>query len=400
MNFSFDDQQLEFRSQLRSVLDRECTPAALRAAFDRAASGALPDRARWGRLAEMGVVGMTAPEARGGLGLGLVDLIGLLEEAGRAGLPEPLSETTAVVVPLLVRLSEGGANAVASGSRPDASAKAGHADGQPDRIFDRILDRIVVGELIATVVTDPAAGVWVDGADLMVVAQPERVLLGFAADVRTTRVGCLDATRRLGTVDTPLVASDWTVLAEGPTAEAAFADVELAGCVSAASVLLGVADRLIELACDHARNRHQFGAPIGSFQAVKHLIANAYVALEMARPVVYAAACELDSAGAGGYEAPTVAGASSSVQNRRLAHDDGALSDDGAVARSCSMAKAVASEAALKAAAAALQVHGAIGYTWEHDLHFWMKRAWFLAASWGDARTHYAKVLESLIQTA
>jgi alkylation response protein AidB-like acyl-CoA dehydrogenase len=122
---------------------------------------------------------------------------------------------------------------------------------------------------------------------------------------------------------------------------------------------------LIVMACDHARDRQQFGRPIGSFQAVKHQLADAFVHLEMARPVVYAAAWAIDEE-------------SSSLE------------------RDCSMAKAVASEAALGAARVALQVHGAIGYTWEHDLHFWMKRAWVLASSWGDPGFHFANVLATL----
>ena len=85
MRFAFDEQQLEFRSQLRGFLERECTAADVRAAFDAACSGSRPQgRKRWEQLAAMGVVGLAVPESEGGLGLGAVDLVGLLEEAGRA----------------------------------------------------------------------------------------------------------------------------------------------------------------------------------------------------------------------------------------------------------------------------------------------------------------------------
>jgi alkylation response protein AidB-like acyl-CoA dehydrogenase len=132
------------------------------------------------------------------------------------------------------------------------------------------------------------------------------------------------------------------------------------------AVLLGVADRLVTMTAGYALERSQFGHPIGSFQAVKHHLANALVRLEFARPAVYQAAWSLDNG-------------------------------DPDADRHCSMAKALASDAATGAARTALQVHGAIGYTWEHDVHLWMKRAWSLAAAWGDAGFHRALVLESLL---
>ena len=132
------------------------------------------------------------------------------------------------------------------------------------------------------------------------------------------------------------------------------------------AVLVGVADRLVTMAAQYAEDRMQFGKPIGSFQAVKHHLADALVRVEFARPVVYRAAWSL----------------SEGEPDARL---------------HASMAKALASDAAALAARTALQVHGAIGYTWEHDLHLWMKRAWSLAADWGDAAAHRARVLESLL---
>jgi alkylation response protein AidB-like acyl-CoA dehydrogenase len=136
--------------------------------------------------------------------------------------------------------------------------------------------------------------------------------------------------------------------------------------MASGAVLLGVADRLITMTAAYALDRIQFGVPIGSFQAVKHHLANALIGLEFARPAVYRAAYSLDQ---GDPEAGCHA----------------------------SMAKALASDAATAAARIALQVHGAIGYTWEHDLHLWMKPAWSLAAAWGDARHHRARVLGLLL---
>jgi alkylation response protein AidB-like acyl-CoA dehydrogenase len=136
--------------------------------------------------------------------------------------------------------------------------------------------------------------------------------------------------------------------------------------VATAAELLGLSERMITMAADYAKERHQFGRPIGGFQAVKHLLAGAQVKLEFARPLVYGAAWALDE------DVPTASRASST-------------------------AKAYASDAATEAARVALQVHGAIGYTWECDLHLFLKRAWALSEAWGSAADHRAAVLASLV---
>ncbi len=338
MHFAFDEHQLEFRSQLRALCEKLCTPADLRVSWDSEHGWS---EERWRALAELGVTGLTAPGEQGGLGLGLVDLVLVLEEAGRAGLPEPLLDTVAVAVPLLA-------------GAPSDAARDVSAEWLP---------RVTVGEC-ALGVADPvrplvvAAGtglhlVWRDGALLAVPAD--------AAPTRERR--SIDGARHLWELEEP--GAEATVLAEGEAADALARSAAGRGAVSAAAVLLGVADRLISMAAGYAKERVQFGRAIGSFQAVKHHLADALVRLEFARPVVYRAAWSLD-------EAELTAG------------------------RDASMAKAMASDAASLAARVALQVHGAIGYTWEHDLHLWMKRAWALAAAWGDAGWHRARVLEQL----
>jgi hypothetical protein len=126
---------------------------------------------------------------------------------------------------------------------------------------------------------------------------------------------------------------------------------------------------MIEMAVQYAADRQQFGRPIGAFQAIKHQLANALLAVEFARPLVYNAAWSLS-------------------QN----------ADDSS--REVSMAKASASDAAVLAGHVALQVHGALGYTWEHDLHMWMKRAWVLSNAWGGASWHHDRVADSLFGRA
>jgi alkylation response protein AidB-like acyl-CoA dehydrogenase len=123
---------------------------------------------------------------------------------------------------------------------------------------------------------------------------------------------------------------------------------------------------MIDMAADYARQREQFGKPIGSFQAVKHLLADALLKVEFARPAVYAAAWEVTT----------------SHHNAR---------------RSVSMAKTFASDAAYRTTRSTMQVHGGIGYTWEADLQLWMKKAWALQRSYGDATFHRRRAAGAIL---
>ncbi|MHB8669867.1 MAG: acyl-CoA dehydrogenase family protein, partial [Acidimicrobiales bacterium] len=200
-------------------------------------------------------------------------------------------------------------------------------------------------------------------ADLLLLQWGDEVHAVAPDAVALTRQPSIDGARRLFTVSWQR--SDSTRLAEGARARAALDAAFDRAALASAAQLLGLADRLVALAAAHARQRHQFGRPIGSFQAVKHLLADALLALEFARPCTYRAAFS-------------------------IAHED----PDRAV--HVSMAKAYASDAASLAARVALQVHGAIGYTWEHDLHLYMKKAWALASAWGDSSWHRRRVAEAL----
>jgi alkylation response protein AidB-like acyl-CoA dehydrogenase len=349
VHFAFSDQQLEFRDAVRQVLAKECTTDDVRAAFD----APLARTPRWATLAELGVVGLTVPEAHGGFGLGLVDLVALVEEAGRVALPEPLVETTGLAAPLLAELA------------------ADRSDAEADPRVTGWLGGIAEGGVAAAVgdagrPTAPIAGA--DGADLLLLVTEVSGRLELhgldAGACPVTSVASLDPTRRLGApVWEP---SPATVLAYGPGVDAMVDRTADRAAVVVGAELLGLADAMITMTASYARDRQQFGKPIGSFQAVKHLVAGAQVLLEFARPVVYGAAWALDE------RAPDAT-------------------------RAASVAKAYASEAALEAARVALQVHGAIGYTWECDLHLFLKRSWALAESWGSAGDHRARLLSSLL---
>jgi alkylation response protein AidB-like acyl-CoA dehydrogenase len=331
VRFAFTDDQLLFRDAVREFLTKEFPPDVLRATWT---SGHAHDADRWRALAQLGVVGLTVPEDRGGMGLHELDLVLLLEEAGRAAFCEPLLETTAVAAPLL-----------AASDHPDATT---------------LLEGIVGGDAVVAVAIDDALVLDADVASAVVHLTAERVTLLAPDDVEIERQPSIDDARHL-----------FRVSRRGEGVELA-TDVDHRrdaldrGAAAAAAELVGLADRMLAMTVEYAQERKQFGAPIGSFQAVKHHLADALLALEFARPLVHHAAYSLT-----------------------LGSPDRS--------RDASMAKAAASDAAVLVARKALQCHGAIAYTVEYDLHLWMKRAWALAAAWGDASWHRQRVAQSVL---
>ena len=337
MHFAFDDDQLRFRDSVRGVLERVCPPAAVRAVWD---SEHAHLATRWSALAELGVLGLLVPERAGGLALDEISLLLPLEETGRAALPEAVVETAAVAVPLLAGLADHG-------------------------LADPWLARIAAGTAVVTVGCNPHA--WVshaDVAELLLLARHDEIHAVPRGAVKIERLPHLDGAQRLFRVDwTP---SARTRVATAEPARRLLAAAVDRGALATAAQLLGVGQRLIDEAVRYAKQREQFGRAIGSFQAIKHMLASAQVRLEFARPVVYRAAF-------------------------------GVARDLATRSRDVSHAKIVAAEAAALAARTALQVHGAIGYTWEVDLHVWMKRAWALETAWGTSSWHRARVAATVL---
>jgi alkylation response protein AidB-like acyl-CoA dehydrogenase len=316
MEFAFTDDQLAFRDAVRDVLSAQCDRAALRAAGEHESGRTAK---AWAALADMGVLDALRAEADGGLRLTEVDVVCVLEETGRYALPEPIVETMLVGAPFGIVAPPGS---------------------------------------VAVIAPESPLAVWADTADAVVTLAADGMRVYAIDDVTLRARASVDPTRRLFEVDTPTKPADRSL-----------ADVVLAFrrlVLGTSAQLCGLADTMIAMTVDYATDRHQFGVPIGSFQAVKHHLANARTALEFARPLVYRAA--------------------SSMGTR-----------DRDAGLHVTMAKVAASDAASVAARAALQCHGAIGYTTEHDLHLFMKRAWALAASWGDARWHRARIADTLM---
>lgn len=345
MRFGFSDDQLLLQGTVRDFLRKECPPEAVRRLW---ASESGHDPALWAKLAELGVLGALAPETRGGLGLDERDLVLLLEETGRAALPLPVVATAAVAVPLLCELGEGGAEGAALAERWLPRIAAGEAIvaiGHPENAF--VADAALADLLLIT-----------DGDALHAIERTPGAASG-SSSVRCVRQPANDPGRRIYAVKCRHSAE--TRLAAGAAARRLLDAAFERGALACAAQLLGATEQLLELAVSYACQREQFGRPIGSFQAVQHQLAEVKVQLEYARPVVYKAAWSV------------------ACRARSRAVD-------------VSHAKLAASAAGALAARRALQVHGAIGYTWEQDLHLWMRRAWSLALDWGSEPQHLARV--------
>jgi alkylation response protein AidB-like acyl-CoA dehydrogenase len=348
VRFELSDEATALRDAAAGLLAAEVTPAVIRAGWpggdggrpgDGPANGG-PAGAVWRKLAALGAVGTLVPEEQGGLGLDENSLVPLLEEVGRSGLPGPAVETIAVAAPLL--------------PRPDILAgetlvAVRHGDLVP---FGQVAEVIVArdgGSMLSFCRNDLelVPQVTVDGSRLLARAGPA-FPEGRARGGTGGYGGSLPRRATVLTDDPAVTEAAWQ-----------------RGVLGTSALLIGLARRMLELTVGYVKRREQFGVPVGSFQAVKHALASALVAVEFARPVVLAAAWA------------QAAGAADA-------------------ARQTSAAKVLASDAARLVARTAIQGHGALGYTTEYELHLFAKRAWALAAAWGDPAAHRALIADSL----
>jgi acyl-CoA dehydrogenase len=338
------DVQRQVAAAAREFLGKAWTSGALRALRD---TGGFP-RERWSEVARLGWFDLLVPEAEGGAGLGPVEAGALLEEVGRALFPGPVFETM-FWRPLLQRgdLLRRDDAVIAMGRR------GGRVKGPTDRLA--LARGALTGGGVVVGFGDVADWLilvaWEAEEPVVVAMEPPVPGL----DVR--RVQSADP------ADRPcLVSADGApvtrILARGPAARALHESAEMHTWAMTAAELLGISERVLELSVEYARQRTQFGRPIGSFQAVQHELADVAVRCRTLRSVCYLSQVLL-AKGAG-------AGA-------------------GRIAR---VAKAYASRSGRQAVETALQVHGGIGFTEELDLHLYFKRALTLQAAWGDQRQH------------
>lgn len=340
MRFAPTDDQLALRDAVASLLARECPPEVVRAAWPEGpeSSGAEPGHgpraevaaldAVWKALAEMGVSALALPEDKGGLGLGPVEWALVAEELGYAAFPLPLTDTMAVAVPLLAG-ADGGHDDLAGLADGSLRLTASFDDGPVPFAHGPIrADRLL----------------WRDGSALVLSSQ------------WTPEVGASSTDRARWAA--PVSGQDEVARFAQPLAVASAFD---RGVLGAAAELVGLSRRMLDLTLAYVSARRQFGVPVGSFQAVKHRLVDARLRIEFAIPAVRRAAWT------------TAAGLPTA-------------------GRDVSMAKALASDAAMFTSRVALQGHGAIGYTVEYDLHLWLKRAWALVRAWGGPAWHNRRV--------
>ncbi|MGX1974808.1 acyl-CoA dehydrogenase family protein [Streptomyces kronopolitis] len=313
MRFLPSAEQREFARALDGLLTASDTPAVARA---WAAGDHKPGRALWGRLAEAGVFGLAVSARHGGMGLLPAELTVAFTELGRHVVPGPLVETVAAAA-FLERLDTGAA-----------------AEWLP---------RIAAGEALVSLCADGPYALDADAADAVLVVEGDTVR---RAEGHGPAQASLDPARRL------FRPRGGTVLARGPAVTAAAAHALDIARLATAAQSLGLGRALLAQTVSHVTRRTQFGVPIGSFQAVKHRLADILIALEFAQPLVHGAAPAL------------AAGASSA-------------------GREVAAAKVAAGEAGHAAARTALQLHGALGYTEEPALSLWTRKARPLRDAWG-----------------
>jgi alkylation response protein AidB-like acyl-CoA dehydrogenase len=308
MRFDLDEQQRDFAASIDAALAAADLPAAVRA---WGGGDTAPGRKVWTQLADLGVTALAVPEKFDGIDAHPVDLVVAAERLGRWCVPGPVTESIAVA-PILL-------------ADDDRSAA------------------LAAGELIATVAMPPKVPRALDAhaAGVVLVAADGAVRDGAAG----TQHESVDPSRKL-----------FDVSASGEPRPADVARAYEFGALTTAAQLVGAGQALLDASVEYAKQRSQFGKVIGTYQAIKHKLADVHIAIELARPLVYGAALSLAN----------------------------------------SAAKVAAADAALLAARSALQTHGAIGFTQEHDLSLWLLRVQALRPAWGDPTWHRRRVLEAL----
>ncbi len=356
MYFDLTDEQQQIKTTAKEFLASRYKSERVR---ELAASERGFADSDYAEMAELGWAGLALPEEWGGQGLGIVDLAVLFEELGYALAPSPLLSSTLAGLSLeaggtddqkeryLRPLAEGSIRGTVALYDPGAGAGFGNWKMESTSDGDGV---VLNGEKVLVIDADTA--------DFLIVATSDgrtHLVDTGAEGVTITAEESIDTTRHLCSVrfDRVKIGVGETLSGDGSVYDPVFGRA----CVMLAAELTGIAQRTMEMAVGYARERQQFGRPIGAYQAVSHLCAGMLLETENSRSAVYYAAWTADD-------------------------EPGSLNLAG------SMAKAQASDAGWRVAADSIQVHGGIGFTWEHDLHFFLKRAKADAGLFGDPHWH------------
>ncbi len=373
MDIGFSEEQELLRDTARKFLDSECTTKFVREMM--ATETAVTD-AFWQQLAENGWLGIAYPEEDGGSGLGLVDLVVLMEEIGRAVMPGPFPATVllggAVIAEAgspaqrqewLPGISAGEAKATLAVTEPNArwdaagiTATAREARGgfvlSGTKMF---VPDAHQADVLAVAARSRDGSTMDDGVSLFLVPKE-------AAGLDIRLLPSVDETRKLCEVRLDNVAVQAAaLLGELHQAWPALARVIDGAAVALSAEICGAAQQVLDMTVEYAKLRVAFGKPIGSYQGVKHKCADMLVEIENAKSLTYYAAWAVDEG-------------------------------DAEAAIAVSMAKAAASDAGRKVCAAGIQLHGGIGMTWEHDLQLYLKRAKADEVAFGDATWHRERI--------
>lgn len=333
MDFTFTEDQLLFREAIGRFLMTEAAPEKLR---DIWGTEQAPIDELLEKISAQGLSALSIPEANGGLEMGDVAWSLMTQELGYYAIPDQLANTAYVGAGLLCALPD------------DLASKNEYLN----KICEGQL-RAAIGHECSPLVADAEL------AEVLFMQNGDEVHLVLPENAEQTANPSIDSSRRLSQVKWQKSAQ--TCVASGEAGKKIWDETFNRGALSIAGQLLGLAQRMLDLSVEYSLQRKQFGKEIGSFQAVKHQLADVAGKIEIAKPVLYRAACSLET------------------------HHP--LSDI-----HVSQARNFCSDAAALAARHGIQVHGAMGYTWEVDLQMYMKRSWAINNTWGDSIFHQARV--------
>jgi alkylation response protein AidB-like acyl-CoA dehydrogenase len=374
MELELDADQDELRDSIRAVLARESPVGLARRVVD---DDARPD-ALWATLTGLGWTALTVPEADGGIGLGMIEAGILAEEIGRVIAPGPLLATVTQFVPAVREAGTAEQRARFLGAVAAGECSGALAIAERRGSFDP-------ADVTATVVFDGAYAVLsgekrfvVEGdvVDEVVVVAREpgtsgdegvHAIVVPTSATRTRRVHALDGSLRSAHIDLDgvRVARD-RVLGDGASSSTtALRRANDEATVATALEIVGVGQTIFDVTLEYAKQREQFGVPIGSFQAIKHKFADMIVSLERARATGYFAALTI-------------------------------AEDDPRRTSATSVAKVAAGDCQRLLGKEGIQIHGGIGYTWEHDMHLYVKRAKSLEPLFGSSTMHRAHIADLL----